>query len=89
MRNGMSGPDVRLRNRCAIVGAGNSALGRLPEMDALALLEQAAWRAVNDAGLSMADIARVSAGARDVRRDTRQHDDPAIRSPLMLTQHES
>ena len=52
----MSRPDIRLRNRCAIVGAGNSALGRVPEMDALALLEQAAWRAVNDAGLSMADI---------------------------------
>jgi acetyl-CoA acetyltransferase len=47
---------VHLRNRCAIVGVGNSALGRVPGMDSLALLEQASWRAVADAGLSMSDI---------------------------------
>lgn len=52
----MTETSARLRNRCAIVGVGNSTLGRVPEMDALALLEQASWRAVNDAGLSMADI---------------------------------
>jgi acetyl-CoA acetyltransferase len=47
---------TRLRDRCAIVGAGNSVLGRVPNMDSLALLEQAAWRAVADAGLAMTDI---------------------------------
>src|SRR5262249_25308987 len=47
---------ARLRNCCAIVGVGHSALGRVPDMDSLALLEQAAWRAVADAGLAMRDI---------------------------------
>jgi acetyl-CoA acetyltransferase len=49
-------PNRRLRDRCAIVGAGNSVLGRVPDMDALALLEQACWRAALDAGLTMSDI---------------------------------
>ncbi len=49
-------PSIRLRDRCAIVGVGNSALGRVPDMDSLGLLEQAAWRAVADAGLAMSDI---------------------------------
>jgi acetyl-CoA acetyltransferase len=49
-------PSSHLRNRCAIVGAGNSVLGRVPNMDSLALLEQAAWRALTDAGLTMSDV---------------------------------
>ena len=52
----MIDPRASLRNRCAIVGVGNSTLGRVPGKDALALLEQASWRAVADAGLKMADI---------------------------------
>jgi len=47
---------ARLRNRCAIVGVGNSALGRVPDLDSLGLLEQAPWCAVADAGLKMTDI---------------------------------
>jgi acetyl-CoA acetyltransferase len=58
---------VRLRNRCAIVGVGNSALGRVPGMDSLALLEQASWRTVADAGLSISDIdGLVSHGPGDI-----------------------
>lgn len=49
-------PSMRLRDRCAIVGAGNSVFGRVPNMDSLALLEQAAWRAVKDAGISMSEV---------------------------------
>jgi acetyl-CoA acetyltransferase len=52
----MTERNTRLRNRYAIVGVGHSALGRVPDMDSLALLEQAAWRAVADAGLAMSDI---------------------------------
>jgi acetyl-CoA acetyltransferase len=47
---------IRLRDRCAIVGIGSSALGRVPALDSLALLEQAAWRAVADAGLKVTEI---------------------------------
>jgi acetyl-CoA acetyltransferase len=52
----MAEGDSRLRDKYAIAGVGHSALGRVPGMDSLALLEQAAWRAVADAGLKMTDV---------------------------------
>ena len=47
---------MTLRNRCAIVGSGESDIGRLPHMTGLGLNAQAARRALDDAGLRPADI---------------------------------
>ena len=59
--------EPRLRDCYAIVGVGNSALGRVPGADSLALLEQAMRRAVADAGLTLAAIdGIVSRGPDDV-----------------------
>src|SRR4051812_38111843 len=47
---------TRLRNKAAIVGVGESDIGRLPHMTGLGLNAQAARRALDDAGLKMSDI---------------------------------
>ena len=47
---------MSLRNRCAIVGSGESDLGRLPHMTGLGLNAQAARRALDDAGLRPRDV---------------------------------
>ena len=63
----MAENEARLRDKYAITGVGHSVLGRVPGMDSLALLEQAAWRAVGDAGLKMTDIdGLVSHGPGDI-----------------------
>ncbi|MEC9325489.1 MAG: acetyl-CoA acetyltransferase, partial [Actinomycetota bacterium] len=43
-------------NRVAIVGAGLSECGRVPDKTAMGLMAQAAQRAVADAGLSKDDV---------------------------------
>jgi acetyl-CoA acetyltransferase len=43
-----------LRNRCAIVGAGNSRLGQVPGVSSLDLFVEAAANALDDAGLKPA-----------------------------------
>src|SRR3970040_377668 len=59
--------EPRQRDRYAIVGVGNSDLGRVPGKDSLALLEQAMRRALADAGLRPSDIdGIVSRGPDDV-----------------------
>ncbi|HYK79828.1 MAG TPA: thiolase family protein [Micropepsaceae bacterium] len=45
-----------LRNRCAIVGAGNSRLGQVPGVSSLDLLIEAMANALDDAGLKPSDI---------------------------------
>jgi acetyl-CoA acetyltransferase len=45
-----------LRNRTAIVGVGESEIGRVPHMTGLGLNAQAAKRALDDAGLKVSDI---------------------------------
>ncbi|CAM3693284.1 thiolase C-terminal domain-containing protein [Polaromonas hydrogenivorans] len=45
-----------LRNKVAIVGVGESDIGRVPHMTGLGLNAQAAKRALNDAGLKISDI---------------------------------
>ncbi len=45
-----------LRDICAIVGAGNSRLGRVPGVSSLDLLVEAMRNAITDAGLKVADI---------------------------------
>ncbi len=45
-----------LRDVCAIVGAGNSRLGRVPGVSSLDLLVEAMRNAITDAGLKVADI---------------------------------
>ena len=44
-------PAKRLRNRCAIAGAGNSRLGQVPGVSSLDLFVEAAANALEDAGL--------------------------------------
>jgi acetyl-CoA acetyltransferase len=46
----------RLRNRCAIVGAGNSRLGQVLGMASLDLLAEAIANALIDAGLELSDV---------------------------------
>jgi len=46
----------RLRNRCAIAGAGNSRLGQVPGVSSLDLFIEAAANALQDAGLRPSDI---------------------------------
>lgn len=45
-----------LKNRIAIVGVGESEIGRVPHMSGLGLNAQAAKRALDDAGLQVSDI---------------------------------
>ncbi len=45
-----------LRNRCAIVGVGNSRLGQVPGVSSLDLFVEAAVNALEDAGLEPSDI---------------------------------
>lgn len=47
---------MTLRNRAAIVGVGESDIGKLPHMTGLGLNAQAAKRAIEDAGLRPSDI---------------------------------
>ena len=49
-------PSRELRDVCAIVGAGNSRLGRVPGVSSLDLLVEAMRNAVADAGLKVSDI---------------------------------
>jgi len=45
-----------LRNRCAIVGAGNSRLGQVPGVSSLDLVIEAIGNALDDAGLKPSDV---------------------------------
>src|SRR5258705_13199765 len=45
-----------LRNRCAIVGAGNSCLGQVPGVSSLDLVIEAIANALDDAGLKASDV---------------------------------
>jgi len=47
---------MSLRNKAAIVGVGESDIGRLPHMTGLGLNAQAAKRAIQDAGIKLSDI---------------------------------
>ena len=47
---------TRLKNRCAIVGVGETALGKLPTMSSIAIQLEAIRLAVKDAQLRPADI---------------------------------
>ena len=49
-------PSTHLRNKCAVVGAGNSRLGKVPGVSALGLLEEAMKNALDDAGLNITDV---------------------------------
>jgi acetyl-CoA acetyltransferase len=49
-------PSKALRNRCAIVGTGNSRLGQVPGVSSLDLLIEAMANALSDAGLKPSDI---------------------------------
>lgn len=48
--------DRGLRNRCAIVGAGNSRLGHVPGVSSLDLLAEAVANALAESGLELSDI---------------------------------
>ena len=45
-----------LRNRTAIVGIGESDIGKIPHLSGLGLTTQACKRALDDAGLALSDI---------------------------------
>ncbi len=49
-------PSKRLRDRCAIVGAGTSRLGKVPGVSSQGLLEEAIVGALDDAGLTTSDV---------------------------------
>jgi len=49
-------PSINLRDRCALVGAGTSQLGKVPDVSAIGLLEEAITNALNDAGLTTSDV---------------------------------
>ena len=49
-------PNPALRDKYAIVGAGNSRLGKVPGVGAIGLLEEATVNALDDAGLTSKDI---------------------------------
>ncbi len=49
-------PSRELRDVCAVVGAGNSRLGRVPGVSSLDLLVEAIHNAIDDAGLQVSDI---------------------------------
>ena len=48
--------DHGLRNKTAIVGIGESDIGKVPNMTGLGLNAQAARRALDDAGMKLSDI---------------------------------
>lgn len=52
----MIAPSRSLRNRCAIVGSGNSRLGQVPGVSSLDLLTEAIASALADAGLKLSDV---------------------------------
>jgi len=49
-------PSTHLRDRCAIAGTATSKLGKVPGMSAIGLLEEAMAGALEDAGLTTADV---------------------------------
>ncbi len=49
-------PSTHLRDKCAIVGAGTSRLGKVPGVSAHGLLEEAMTAALADAGLTTQDV---------------------------------
>jgi acetyl-CoA acetyltransferase len=49
-------PSTHLRDRCAVVGAGTSRLGKVPGVSAQGLLEEAIKNALDDAGLTTQDV---------------------------------
>jgi acetyl-CoA acetyltransferase len=49
-------PSTHLRDRCAVVGAGTSRLGKVPGISAQGLLEEAMKDALDDAGLTTQDV---------------------------------
>ncbi|MEE8516419.1 MAG: thiolase family protein [Alphaproteobacteria bacterium] len=49
-------PSTHLRDKCAIVGAGTSRLGKVPGVSAQGLLEEAMTAALADAGLTTQDV---------------------------------
>jgi acetyl-CoA acetyltransferase len=49
-------PGPRLRNRCAIAGAGHSRLGQVPGVSSIDLIVEAMANALHDAGLKPADV---------------------------------
>ncbi len=49
-------PSTALRDKCAIVGIGNSRLGKVPGVSSLDLLVEAMVNALDDAGLKTSDI---------------------------------
>ena len=49
-------PSTHLRDRCAIVGTATSKLGKVPGVSAIGLLEDAMIGALDDAGLTTADV---------------------------------
>ena len=51
-----SSPIGSLRNRAAIVGVGESDIGKVPHLSGLGLTAQAAKTALDDAGLAVRDI---------------------------------
>ncbi|MBA3741379.1 thiolase family protein [Sporichthya sp.] len=53
---------MSLRNKCAIVGVGQSRIGKVPDRTGMALAADAAKAALDDAGLTPADIDGVLAG---------------------------
>jgi acetyl-CoA acetyltransferase len=52
----MSNPNKALRGKYAIVGVGQSDLGQVPGQSSLGLLNEAMHNAMDDAGLSKADV---------------------------------
>jgi len=52
----MIAADRSLRDRCAIVGAGNSRLGQVPGVSSLDLTIEAIANALDDAGLTPKDV---------------------------------
>jgi acetyl-CoA acetyltransferase len=52
----MKNAPASLKNKVAIVGVGESEIGKVPNMSGLGLNAQAAKRALDDAGLTVADI---------------------------------
>lgn len=49
-------PSTHLRDRCAIAGTATSKLGKVPGVSAIGLLEEAITGALDDAGLTTADV---------------------------------
>ena len=49
-------PSTHLRDKCAVVGAGTSRLGKVPGISAQGLLEEAMKNALDDAGLTTQDV---------------------------------